>query len=115
MCRHVQFLDNRIARGYGLASPESASGFSSINAIGPYVRSFQSVTCRGVVRRRNQINNNAAIDLRGAIQDVLVENNEVKHSSRGIDSDLIARQQGVLLQGNRFEDVDIPLEPTKVG
>jgi hypothetical protein len=111
MCWYVQFLDNRIAEGYGLAGPESAGGFSSINAIGPYVRGFQGVTCRGVVMRRNLINNNAAIVLRGAIHDVLVENNEVKHSSRGIVGDLIARQQGVLLQGNTFEDVDLPLEP----
>jgi hypothetical protein len=111
ICWYVQFLGNRIPEGYGTAGPEAAAGFSSINAVGPYVRGYRGTTCRGIVIRRNSIDNNAEIVLRGAVHDVVVEGNVIRHSARGIVGDIIGRQDGVLLRNNQFEDVNTPLYP----
>lgn len=111
LCWYVQFLGNRIAEGYGTAGPEANAGQSAVHVVGPYVRGYKGITARGVVIRDNVLENHATITLRGAIDDVLVEHNTVQHSPRGIVGDLWQRQHGVLLRGNRFEDVDSPLFP----
>ena len=72
---------------------------------------FTGTTARGVVMRRNRLENNASILLRAAIHDVLIENNTIRHAAKGIVGDLWQRQSGVLLRGNMFEDVATPYEP----
>jgi hypothetical protein len=115
MCNHVQFLSNTITEGYGTAGREARAGLSSIHADGPWVYGFRGTTTRGIVMRRNVIENNATILLHGSIQDALVENNIIKHSSTGIVAEIITQQDGVLLRNNTFEDVDKPFEPTDAG
>lgn len=115
MCDHVQFLGNTIVEGYGTAGREARAGTSSIHADGPWVYGFKGTTTRAVVMRGNKVENNGTILLHGSIQDVLVENNVVKHSSRGIVAEILSRHEGVVLRGNTFEDVDVPYEPANLG
>jgi len=111
MCDRVQFLENVITAGYGTVGREMLAGRSSINIDGPWVYGYKGITTRGIVVRRNAIRNNASVLLHGGIQDVLIENNVIEHSPRGIVSEGTARQQGVILKGNRFSDVDTLIEP----
>jgi hypothetical protein len=76
---------------------------------------FTGTTARGIVLRRNELHNNATITLRAAIHDVLIENNILRHSAKGIVGDLWQRQSGVLLRRNAFEDVTVPYEPVDAG
>lgn len=111
ICWYVQFLDNRITEGYGVEGPELNGGQSSIHVVGPYTHDFKGTTARGIVMRGNRLENHAAMLLRAAIHDVLVENNVVRNNELGIVGDLWQRQQGVLLRGNTFERVGQPLSP----
>jgi hypothetical protein len=110
-CFYVQFLGNTIAEGYGTAGREMLAGKSSINADGPWVYGFKGPTTRGTVIRRNVLENNATILLHGGVHDALVENNTIRHSNKGIVAEGINRQDGVVLRGNLFEDVDVLIEP----
>jgi hypothetical protein len=114
----VQFLGNYIPEGYGVEGPELSGGQSSVHVIGPYLSDprkravvFKGTTARGIVIRGNRLDAHTTITLRGAIHDVLVENNTVRHSPRGIVGDLWQRQQGILLRGNTFNQVAQPLSP----
>lgn len=116
---YVQMLGNRIAEGYGTIGPELNGGSSALHVVGPYLTRngirFTGTTVRGIVIRGNELENNASIVLRAAIHDVQVEQNRIKHASKGIVGDLWQRQQGVVLRDNRFDDVTTPLEPAKPG
>lgn len=114
MCHYVQMLSNVITEGYGTAGQESYAGVSSINVIGPWVNEFKGTTVRGCVLRRNVIQNNATITLRGSIHDVLVEANDIRHSSLGIVGDLLEGQDGIVLRNNSFQDVDQPFFPESI-
>lgn len=114
-CWYVQMLGNHIAEGYGTIGPEANAGSSALHVVGPYLTRngdlFKGTTARGIVLRDNRLDNNSSIVLRGAIHDVLVERNVIRHSPLGIVGDLWQRQQGVLLRNNRFDDVDTPYQP----
>ena len=116
---YVQMLGNEITEGYGTIGPEANAGSSALNVIGPYLTRngirFTGTTVRGIVMRRNVLHNNATITLRGAIHDALLENNQIKHSNKGIVGDLWQRQNGVLLRGNTFDDVTTEYEPKEAG
>ena len=111
MCDRVQFLGNTITEGYGTAGREARAGVSSIHADGPWVYGFKGTTTRAVVMRRNTIENNGAILLHGSIQDILVENNVIRNSAKGIVAEIISRHEGVVLHDNTFQNVDAPLDP----
>ena len=70
---------------------------------------------KDIVMRRNELHNNASILLRAAIHDVLIENNTIRHSAKGIVGDLWQRQSGVLLRNNTFEDVTTHYDPIEAG
>jgi hypothetical protein len=116
---YVQMLGNQITEGLGTIGPEANAGSSMLHVVGPYlVRNnirFTGTTARGIVMRRNVLHNNATITLRGAIHDVLLENNQIKHSAQGIIGDLWQRQSGVLLRGNTLEDVTTEHAPPDAG
>jgi hypothetical protein len=116
---YVQMLGNQITEGLGTIGPEANAGSSMLHVVGPYlVRNnirFTGTTARGIVMRRNVLHNNATITLRGAIHDVLLENNQIKHSPQGIIGDLWQRQSGVLLRGNALEDVTTEHVPADAG
>lgn len=116
---YVQMLGNEITEGYGTAGPEANGGHSALHLVGPYLTRneprFTGTTVRGAVMRRNELHNHATITLRGAIHDALIENNVLRHSPKGIVGDLWQRQSGILLLGNRFEDVTTPHEPEEAG
>jgi hypothetical protein len=116
---YVQMLGNQITEGLGTIGPEANAGSSMLHVVGPYlVRNnirFTGTTARGIVMRRNVLHNNATITLRGAIHDVLLENNQIKHSPQGIIGDLWQRQSGVLLRGNTLEDVTTEHVPADAG
>ena len=116
---YVQMLGNEITEGYGTIGPEANAGSSALHVIGPYLTRngirFTGTTVRGIVIRRNVLYNNATITLRGAIHDALLENNQIKHSNKGIVGDLWQRQNGVLLRGNTFDDVTTEYEPKDAG
>jgi hypothetical protein len=65
--------------------------------------------------RRNVLHNHSTITVRGSVHDVLVENNAIRHSAKGIVGDQWQRQSGVLLRGHTFEDVTTPFEPVDAG
>jgi hypothetical protein len=83
---------NHITEGYGTAGPEASAGVSALHIVGPYLTRnnirFTGTTARGIVMRRNELHNNASILLRAAIHDVLIENNTIRHSAKGIVGDL---------------------------
>lgn len=116
---YMQMLGNRIVEGYGTAGPELNGGTSALHVVGPYLTRnnirFTGTTVRGVVMRHNRLENNADIILRAAIHDVLIENNTIEHSAKGIVGDLWQRQKGVLLRGNSYQDVSTPYEPVEAG
>lgn len=116
---YAQMLGNEITEGLGTIGPEANPGSSALHVVGPYLTRngirFTGTTARGIVMRRNVLHNNATITLRAAIHDVLLENNQIKHSTRGIVGDLWQRQSGVLLRGNTFEDVITPFDPEDPG
>ncbi len=116
---YVQMLGNEITEGYGTIGPEANAGSSALHVVGPYLTRngirFTGTTARGFVMRRNVLHNNATITLRGAVHDVLLEDNAIRHSAQGIVGDLWQRQSGVLLRGNTFEDVTTPFEPVDAG
>lgn len=114
MCDYVQLLSNVINEGYGTAGQEAFAGLSSIHVVGPWVEEYKGTTLRGAVVRGNVVHSNGSIALRGSIHDVLVEDNRVMHSPTGIVGDVIAGQDGVILRGNTFEDVDTPLAPDSI-
>ena len=116
---YVQMLGNHITEGYGTAGPEANAGMSALHVVGPYLTRndirFTGTTARGIVMRRNQLHNNASILLRAAIHDILIENNTIRHSAKGIVGDLWQRQSGVLLRNNTFEDVTTHYDPIEAG
>ncbi|HUU94456.1 MAG TPA: glycosyl hydrolase family 28-related protein [Phycisphaerae bacterium] len=117
-CWYVQMLGNHISEGYGTAGPETHGGQSALHVIGPYLTRgsvFKGITARGIVIRRNRLDNNAHILMRAAVHDILVEHNTVSRSPKGVVGDLWQRQQGVLLHGNTFEHVTEPYVPLESG
>lgn len=114
MCNYVQLVSNVITEGYGTAGQEAFAGISSIHVVGPWIEEFEGTTLRGAVLRGNVIHSNGSIALRGSIHDVLVEGNHISHSSTGIVGDVMEGQDGVILRGNTFEDVDKPMFPESI-
>jgi hypothetical protein len=114
MCDYVQLLSNVITEGYGTAGQESFAGISSIHVVGPWVGEYKGTTLRGAVVRGNVVHSNGSIALRGSIHDVLVEGNHVMHSPTGIVGDVMQGQDGIILRGNTFKDVDKTLSPESI-
>lgn len=111
MCWYTQLIGNEIVEGYGTAGPETRPGESSFAIDGPFVKGYKGTTARGFAIRRNVVQNNGTILIRGSIHDAIVENNLIRHSRQGIVGELVSRQDGIVLRGNRFAEVNEPLSP----
>ena len=104
------FLNNRIREGnyYHWTSATQAL----LQVLGSPGPRFQDAINCGAVVRGNVLENNAQLDVRGAVRDAVVESNSVAHADQG----LFVSQSctGVLVRNNRFDDVTNPQvdEPT---
>ena len=108
---YVQFLDNAILEGNGLKGPlnEVPPKDSHISTFGMVAEGLRSPLTRGTVIRRNELLNNARIEVRGFCEDVLVEGNAVHEAEVGISVE--PGSKGVLVRANRFENVAEPTVP----
>lgn len=119
----VQFLDNRIEEGNIYRSGANNALLSADSVIGvfgwPPKGDWKWPMNFGAVVRRNHLNNNARIHIGGSqnalpsTKEVVVENNVVHNSNLGIEVDRGAA--GVLVRGNRFEEVREPLAGSGLG
>jgi hypothetical protein len=98
-----QFLDNEILEGNGYG--HRSATFSTISGDDPKV--YDGPLVRGAIFRRNALDNNARIVLGGTTEDAIVEHCDVRNSDLGVDVKPTTR--GVLLWGNRFENVVQPV------
>lgn len=112
-----QFIDNKIEEGNiyrGGANNAILSGDSVVGVYGwPLTRDWPWPYNVGAVVRRNWLTNNARVHVGGSsnekasVRDVIVENNVVSLGAAGIQIDQATT--GVLVRGNRFQNVAEPL------
>ena len=113
----VQFLDNEIMEGnQGFNGPmnEFPPLESHVAALGNAYAPIGTAMNRFTVIRGNKLHNNARIEIGGACEDVIVDGNLVENADVGITiggsgSYHGGNPVGVLLHGNRFEKVHVPL------
>jgi len=100
-----QFLDNRISEGnyYHFTNVMG----SVIGVSGSTYPPYDGPLNWGTVVRRNQFDNNSGIMVWGSCRDVLLERNFVQNSADGIV--VGSEPAGVLLRGNRFLNVTVPI------
>lgn len=102
-CFNCQFLDNEILEGNGFGSNSAFMGAFT----GDTNEIFPGPLARGMIFRRNVLDNNARMRIHNMVDEVLVEHCTVKHNDLGI---VIGKgPTDVLLRGNKFEDVTAPL------
>lgn len=102
----AQFLDNEITEGTGFGGRVWGNAFFGVITSNDKV--FLGPMARGNVLRRNVLQTQAFFNIGGTSTDTLVENCTVKHNPVGIKIG-----KGVthtLLRGNRFEDVEKPVD-----
>ncbi len=97
-----QFLDNRITEGNGYGyRAASLSTFTSDND-----EQYGGPLARCGIHRRNVLENNARIRVRGTTEDAVVEHCIVRNNDQGIE--VQSTTEGVLLRDNTFEKVATP-------
>lgn len=102
-CFNCQFLDNEIVEGNGYGSRGAMLGAFTSDTN----ETFPGPLARGMIFRRNVLDNNAGIRIHATVDEALVEHCTVKRNDTGI---LIGKgPTDVLLRGNQFEDVTTPL------
>jgi hypothetical protein len=119
---YIQFLDNRIVEGNVYRSGSNNAVFSGEAVLGSmgYQRPpNRAPLALGAVLRRNVLESNAHIEVSGVsaeapgIRDVVIENNTVENADVGVTID--AGAVGVLMRGNRFSDVTVPVRDLSGG
>jgi len=120
---YLQYLNNEIAEGniYRSGANNSIlSGESVIGVLGYAPKGDWKWPYNvGTVVRGNRLLNNAFVHIGGSpntlptVRDVVVENNLITHADEGVRVDMAAA--GVVLRGNRFEDVARPLTGSGIG
>lgn len=101
---YCQVIGNVISEGNGYGPRSANFGVSGHST----VPGFEGPMVRGAIFRRNECWNNASLRIEGVTQDVVVEHNRVCDNAAGIVVGPGA--SGVLLRGNRFENVKEPLK-----
>ena len=102
-CFNCQFLDNEILEGNGFGSDSAMLGAFTSDTN----EAFPGPLARGIIFRRNALDNNARIRIHNMVDEVLVEHCLVQHNDTGI---VIGKgPTDVLLRANKFEDVTTPL------
>jgi hypothetical protein len=113
----VQFLHNEIVEGnQGFNGPmnEFPPLESHVAALGSAYSPTEAAMNRFTVIRGNRLRNNARIEIGGACEDVVIDDNLVENADVGVTvggpgSHHGGNPVGVLLHGNQFEKVNVPL------
>lgn len=113
----VQFLHNEIAEGnQGFNGPmnEFPPVESHVAALGIAYSPTGAAMNRFTIIRGNKLRNNARIEIGGACEDVIVDDNLVENADVGVTVGGPGSYHGgdpfgVLLHGNQFEKVNVPL------
>jgi len=106
----VQFLGNEIREGNSVRGPFSYVVPAADSWLGFFDRGIRKPLTypqnRVGVMRRNVLHNNAFLDSHGRVKNLLIENNLVKNSDKGVvvGPDV----QDAILRGNRFDNVSRP-------
>jgi len=105
----IQFLGNEILEGNSVRGPWSFMVPAADSYLGFFDRGMKSLRpvyplARVGVMRRNVLHNNAYLYAGPKVENILVENNLVKHADKG----MVIKSKGSVLRGNRFENVTDP-------